>query len=338
MDATGPIVRFAGDLDDPWVQEILGSIADQPCLHAVMCGDEVPDRLCAADQPPRLLILHRSRLSLADAVRIEQWRLSARMNTTPRVILCFSPYVRYVELERCSRGVDVAIPEAIAVETLSRHVDRLLGPIDEPGRAGRVAHCFPIQVVSANREFQAILTEICLAEGFDVSVTETTASVGQGQTERIDRDSAPVLTLLDVSVLEPEWTRLLEERSRIGPVIALLGFADRAIVAQARTAGAAACLDLPVDSNDLLYVIERVNRKWRSDQEPGPPAGSSRGTPCPLPWPAGQSVAARRYASVIRGRLCGRKMMQHLQSKRLQPGGPSQVKSMERTSPNSMNK
>ncbi len=43
---------------------------------------------------------------------------AARTNTMPRVILCFSPYVRYAELERCSRGVDVAIPEAIAVETL----------------------------------------------------------------------------------------------------------------------------------------------------------------------------------------------------------------------------
>ncbi len=74
MDATEPTVRFAGDLDDPWVQEILGSIADQPDLHALMCVGEVPDRLFEPDQPPRLLILHRSHMSLADAARIEQWR------------------------------------------------------------------------------------------------------------------------------------------------------------------------------------------------------------------------------------------------------------------------
>ncbi len=264
MDATGPTVRFAGDLDDPWVKEILGSIADHPGLHAVMCGDEMPDRLFEPDQPPRLLILHRSRLSLADAARIEQWRLPARTNTIPRVILCFSPYVRYAELERCSRGVDVAIPEAIAIETLSRHVSRLLGPPDEPRSGARVRHCLPMQVVSTNREFQAILTEICLAEGFEVSINAVPAPEGQGRAAGMDRDSAPILSILDVPVLEPEWPRLIEERSRLGPVIALLGFADRATVRQARTAGAAACLDLPVDSNDLVYVIERVNRKWRS--------------------------------------------------------------------------
>ena len=28
MDATGPTIRFVGDLDDPWVMEILGSISD----------------------------------------------------------------------------------------------------------------------------------------------------------------------------------------------------------------------------------------------------------------------------------------------------------------------
>jgi DNA-binding NarL/FixJ family response regulator len=73
------------------------------------------------------------------------------------------------------------------------------------------------------------------------------------------------MTLWDIPVLEPDWPRLLEERTQLGPVVALLGFADRATVRQARASGAAACLDLPVDVNDLVHVIERVNRKLRSE-------------------------------------------------------------------------
>ncbi len=181
----------------------------------------------------------------------------------PRVILCYSPYVRYAELERCSRGVDVVIPEAIAIETLSRHVSRLLGPSDEPRQAGRVLNCLPVRVASGNRELQSILTEICLAEGFEVFRSQEISPGWQGRAEAIGRDIAPILTLLDIPVLEPEWPRILKEHSNLGPVVALLGFADRVTVTQARSAGASACLDLPVDFNDLIYVIERVNRQWR---------------------------------------------------------------------------
>ncbi len=152
MDATGPTIRFVGDLDDPWVMEILGSISDLANVHAVMCAGEVPERLFEPDQPPRLLILHRTRCSQADAARIDQWRSVARANAMPRVILCFSPYVRYAELERCSRGVDLAIPEATAVETLARHVSRLLERRDEPPRAALAGDCLPVQVISSNHE------------------------------------------------------------------------------------------------------------------------------------------------------------------------------------------
>ncbi len=264
MDATGPTIRFVGDLDDPWVMEILGSISDLADVHAVMCAGEVPDRLCEPDQPPRLLILHRSRLSQADAARIDQWRPVPRANAMPRVILCFSPYVRYAELERCSRGVDLAIPEATAVETLSRHVGRLLEQRDEPPRAALAVDCLPLHVISSNHELRAVLSEACLAEGLKVTSGREFTAQWQGRAAVAARAASQVLALWDIPVLEPDWPRLLEEGTKLGPVVALLGFADRATVGQARASGAAACLDLPLDMNDLVHVIERVNRKLRS--------------------------------------------------------------------------
>ena len=265
MDATGPTIRFVGDLGDPWVMEILGSISDLSEVHAVMCVGDVPDRLFEPDQPPRLLIVHRTRLSQADAARIEQWRSVPRVNALPRVILCFSPYVRYAELERCSRGVDLAISEATAVETLSRHVSRLLERRDEPPRAASAADCLPVQVISSNHELRAVLSEICLAEGFKVSSGREFTAQWQGRAAGADRAAKQMLTLWDIPVLVADWPRLLEERTKLGPVVALLGFADRATVGQARASGAAGCLDLPLDVNDLVHVIERVNRKLRSD-------------------------------------------------------------------------
>jgi len=265
MDATGPTIRFVGDLGDPWVMEILGSISDLSEVHAVMCVGDVPDRLFEPDQPPRLLIVHRTRLSQADAARIEQWRSVPRVNALPRVILCFSPYVRYAELERCSRGVDLAISEATAVETLSRHVSRLLERRDEPPRAAPAADCLPVQVISSNHELRAVLSEICLAEGFKVSSGREFTAQWQGRAAGADRAANQMLTLWDIPVLVADWPRMLEERTKLGPVVALLGFADRATVGQARASGAAGFLDLPLDVNDLVHVIERVNRKLRSD-------------------------------------------------------------------------
>jgi hypothetical protein len=265
MDATGPTIRFVGDLGDPRVMEILGSISDLSEVHAVMCVGDVPDRLFGPDQPPRLLIVHRTRLSQADAARIEQWRPVPRVHALPRVILCFSPYVRYAELERCSRGVDLAISEATAVETLSRHVSRLLEGRDEPPRAAPAADCLPVQVISSNHELRAVLSELCLAEGFKVSSGREFTAQWQGRAAGADRAANQMLTLWDIPVLEPDWPRLLEERTKLGPVVALLGFADRATVGQARASGAAGCLDLPLDVNDLVHVIERVNRKFRAD-------------------------------------------------------------------------
>ena len=280
MDITEPRIRFVGDLGDPWVTEILSSISDRPGLHAVMCDGEVPDRIFEPDQPPRLLILHRTRLSQADAARIDQWRSVARTGPMPRVILCYSPYVRYAELERCSRGVDLMIPEATAIETLSRHTSRLLDRRSEQTREAIAADCLPVQVISSNYELRAVLTEICLAEGFKVTSDQDFSLPSQGRIAREERTSGQMLTMWDIPVLEPNWPRWLEDRAKLGPVLGLMAFADRATVGQARASGALACLDLPVDVNDLVHVILRVNRKLRSDSTSRPSSRIEPRIPC----------------------------------------------------------
>ena len=117
----------------------------------------------------------------------------------------------------CSRGVDLAIPEATAVETLSRHVIRLLERRDEPPRELLAASCLPVQVISSNHELRAVLSEICLAEGFKVTSSREFTAPCQSRAAAADRAASQVLTLWDIPVLEPDWPGLLEERTQSWP-------------------------------------------------------------------------------------------------------------------------
>ncbi len=104
-----------------------------------------------------------------------------------------------------------------------------------------------MQVVSSNREFRADSDGDLPAEGFEVSGQRNHGTGGQGRAAGMDRDGTSSHDSGTFPCSSRDWPRWLEERSRLGPVLALLGFADRATVSQARAAGAAACLDLPVD-------------------------------------------------------------------------------------------
>ena len=63
----------------------------------------------------------------------------------------------------------------------------------------------------------------------------------------------------DVPVLDLDWPARLASLAKAGPVLALLGFADRSIVTLARGHGASACLDLPCDVGDLLASLDRLS-------------------------------------------------------------------------------
>ena len=56
-------------------------------------------------------------------------------------------------------------------------------------------------------------------------------------------------------------------------MIALAGFADRAIVARAREAGAVACLELPCDLDDLVDAVDRAVVATPPDSLADPAAG-----------------------------------------------------------------
>jgi CheY-like chemotaxis protein len=258
MDGTERAIWFLGDLDDPWVAAILASVSSAFDILPLPCTGDVPQRPFDALQPPRVVVLHRARLSPADVVRLEGWRADPRPTALPRIILCFSSYVRYVELERCSRNVDVLMGEATAAETLARHLARFL-PDRPPSPWPLPAIALPVDVASTNHGLRSVLAEALTEAGFRV----THGRDPRCERPRADSDSEPVITVWDVPVLEARWPDLIRRQSRQGPMIALLGFADRPTVEQARTAGASACLDMPVELDDLAHVVLRLAREDR---------------------------------------------------------------------------
>src|SRR5205823_12963765 len=98
-----------------------------------------------------------------------------------------------------------------------------------------------------NEDLRHVLADTCAEAGYPVAPARDWSEVGQGG-----------LAVWDVPVLEPDWPRLLGREARSRPVVAMLGFADRAMVGLARDRGAAACLDLPCDPADLIFVLDRL--------------------------------------------------------------------------------
>lgn len=244
MDPTARGLWFAGDLGDPWVAEIAESLSDLAPITCEAQGDELPDDPFDAEEPARVLILHRSRLTPADVARLDERRKQLGPERWPRIVLCVSPYVRYAELESCAKSVDLILPEATARETLHREVVRLLGCVAPP-RPKLGDEPIHVEVVSTDFEVRSLLREACRRAGYRAS--ESPCLLGSAD-----------LTVWDVPVLEPRWTEQLERRSRTGPVVALLGFADRSSVSAARKAGASACLDLPCAMDDLIHVLDSL--------------------------------------------------------------------------------
>lgn len=275
MDTTSPTtIGFAGDLTDPWVAGIAQALSGLAVIPCEQQGAELPRRAFqTASGSKGILVLHRSRLTPADVARMEEIRRELGAGNWPRVVLCVSPYVRYAEIERCAGLVEVVTPEATAAETLPRQIERML---KTPGAASRAAReSSPVEVVSTDYELRQVLCEACSRAGYRTSDSaDLLATPGDGRR----------LTVWDVPVLEPRWEERLERRSRMGPVLALLGFADRAAVTHAREAGASACLDLPCAMDDLVDAVDRMAREesgrpraQKAHATPPPPSRSARG-------------------------------------------------------------
>jgi hypothetical protein len=143
--------------------------------------------------------------------------------------------------------VDVLLPEATASETIARYVGQPTPPRIVPPRP------LPVAVASGHWELGRMLEDALGTAGY---------------APRRERDN-PLLgpepwVIWDVPVLDPDWsTRLAMAAQRRG-VIALLGLADRQTVATARAGGAIACLDLPIDPDDLIFVLDRLTATRRT--------------------------------------------------------------------------
>jgi hypothetical protein len=269
IDSSEGALWFVGDLSDPWVVSIAEVLARCTSIVQVHCAGELPECPYDVARPPRLVIVHRQRLTAADAQRLKGYRDPKPPAAAPAIILCVSPYVRYAELERWSGLASHVLFEATAGDVLPRHVAR-----EAEGRDGRIAQVdqagFRIEVAGSNRDLCEGLVAACVIAGYRaVAVDDLDAAGGFSSQPATPPSAERALTIWDVPVLEPDWAQRLERRTRsTGPVIALFGFADRDVVATARARGAVACLELPYDVDDLIDVVDRVGRSIPIDKWP----------------------------------------------------------------------
>jgi hypothetical protein len=234
---------FVGDLGDPWVVAIAERLPSAFVRRD--CPGEMPESWTVEGVPPSLVVLHRPILTGLDVQRVA--RLRSRGEPQPRTILCVGPYARHEDLARSARHFDIVLSEATAAETIRRHV--------EPERP-RPAHRPTVQVVSGLHDIRNLLVDVCRGLGYRAEAAGD-----------VEGTSARGLVVWEVPMLDPRWPDRMAERARSSSVVALMGFADREAVVQARQAGAAACLEWPCDLDDLSYVLDRIASGPRA--EPG---------------------------------------------------------------------
>jgi hypothetical protein len=297
MDSSDDALWFMGDLSDPWVVSIAGELARCTRIVQVHSPGDLPERPFDRDQPPRMMVIHRHRFTAVDAQRLKAYRDLSRAGTCPAIFLCVSPFVRYEELERWSGLADLVFSEATAVEVLPRHVVHLV-----EGRSGRTIRAekagFRIDVIGSNHDLLQALVEACQAAGYRaIGSGESPTGDPPGSPAGPPQPAEPVLTVMDVPVLEPDWPERLERvASKNGPVIALMGFASRETVTLAKARGAIACLELPCNVDDLIDLIDRVPRVLTPERWPVPVRAEA---PHRLPPPP-RRRKVREGAAVVR--------------------------------------
>ena len=179
--------------------------------------------------------------------------------TSPALILCVGPYVRYEELERYSGLVDLVLSEATAADVLPRHVARLLdGRPSRMPRAGTRSRCSSARGQLERRIVLTPSPRRVPRPGIASNRPTTRGRRPPPATRRASRSGETLLTVWDVPVLE-EWTERLEAACATARARSsrLMGFPDRNTVALAKSKGAIACLELPLNLDDLVDVIDR---------------------------------------------------------------------------------
>ncbi len=285
MDESGALVWFCGDLSDPFLARAAGVIeAVAPCLaleSAGALGDP------AQAQSPRVIVAHRHRLYPGDLETLARWRAQW---PGVSIWLLASPYLRYAETTRLLPLVDQVAPEATAGFAIPLRLRRLLG-LDAGDDRAPVDR---VEVSSGLEELGRVLADACARAGHAVEVV---ADLRHGRARPRCAGAERVVTVWDVPVLEPGWEACLEERVRsVGPVVALLGYADRAAVARAETAGASACLDSPLDLDLVADAVDAVARACERECHAVPGRVDAGHRLPPRPRQGAQAPARRRAA------------------------------------------
>jgi hypothetical protein len=263
-------VILMGDLSDPWVGLIAESVRGAAGVVGLDCDDELPDRPFDGGRPPRIVILHRNRLGTRDARRVSGWRSQVAADDVLAIVLCVSPFVRYAEVERWHGLVDWVLPEATAPDVLPGRVTRLI-EATKRARAQERTTAFHVEVASGIEALGSGVVDTCTAAGFRARLVPDLLWSDHSGRPGHAAGNERVVTIWDVPVLEQGWPEQVERRVRLtGPVITLFGFADRAVVAEAKARGASACLDVLYDGDDLIDVIDRVVHARALDSWPVP--------------------------------------------------------------------
>ena len=84
IDSSAGALWFIGDLSDPWVVSIAEVLARCTSIVQVHCPGEVPECPYDLARSPRLVIVHRQRLTAADALRLTSYRDPKAPSTAPR--------------------------------------------------------------------------------------------------------------------------------------------------------------------------------------------------------------------------------------------------------------
>ena len=246
-------IWFAGDLGEPGSVAIASALPGRE-TRLIDASDGLPPRWpVVGSDSPRVVVVHRGVLGATDGERLA--RLRGRLGASRAIILCVGPHVRYAEIDRWMRWVDLVLAEALASETIARHVQTVAPTMIGPSILGRT-----VAVVSTNFEVRATLAAILRGGGYEV-------------VERVElEDLGGLASVWDVPILEQDWRERLAARTSTNPVLALIGFLDRMTAKLARDSGASACLDLPCDLEDLVMAIDRMVGIRRDQGHQAPPA------------------------------------------------------------------
>ena len=277
------------DLSDPVAAELVERLPASAWVRNQPAESDWPEQPPESLERAHWLILHRTGLPRSVLIRLRRWRLM--MGRWPTTVLILGPHVRYADLRPWSDLADEVIDEPTALAALerrwtpskSRRRRARVSPTNTQTRAHPTVppehgttFAAGIRLWIHDVELRLWLREWLEARGEHViddlpSRFPLVSTFDRSRSMWLTLKSNPTRIIWEVPALDPSWPDTLSCLTHQGgPVVALIGLANRDQVAQARRGGAAAVLDLPFDPSDLEFVLDRLELDLRS--KPCPPA------------------------------------------------------------------